>query len=193
MPWTPVKDKGGVSKFGGGVIRIREVSDDGQTISATDTVYHDIGYIQNHDFADDTPFESVYDETGAEVATDEGNRTVKLSGVLMQSDKEQLDIAKDTRGLFYRAYVYNGIINGKYQEVFLGICRVKPMFNLSSPGKRTPFEVTCLKNDAQITISNVELNTIPIGSDAYPKTPHSVAETVVIPASEYYLVVETAV
>lgn len=191
MAWAPTKDKGAIGKFGGGVIRVREVSDDGQTISTTDTAFHDIGHIQSHDFADDTPLESVYDETGQEVASDEGNRTIKITGILMQTNKEALDIAKDTRGKYYRAYVYNGILDGKHQEVFLGICRIKPMFSLSSPGKRTPFEITCLKNEAQIVISTTELGTLSISSDTYPKC--GTGSTQTIPAAECYLIVETAV
>lgn len=191
MAWSPVKDKGAIKKFGGGVIRIREVSDDGATISTTDTAYHDIGYIQSHKFQDNTPFEDIYDETGGQVASDEGNRVVKITGTLMQTDMETLDVAKDTRGLFYRAYVYNGIINGKHQEIFCGICRVSPMVDIDYPGARPTFEISVLKNDAAITIATAELATIAVSADAYPK--RATSTTLAIAANEFYTIVETAV
>lgn len=191
MPWSPVKDKGAIKKFGGGIIRIREVSDDGATISATDTAYHDLGYIASHKFQDNTPFEDIYDETGGQVASDEGNRTVKITGTLMQSDKETFDVAKDTRGNFYRAYVYNGIINGKHQEIFCGICKVAPMVDVDYPGARPTFEINILKNDAALTISTAELGTIAISSDGYPKCSTTATQT--IAAADFYTMVETNV
>jgi hypothetical protein len=191
--WSPAKDKGGIRKFGGGVIRLREVSDDGQTISATDTVYHDIGYLASTKFRDFTPLEDIADETGSVVASEEGQREVKLTGVLMQTDKEAFDIAKDTRRKFYRVYLYEGIVNNKHKEYFFGICRIAPMVDVDFPGGRTPFEISILRNTLLVTLSNAELNTIKIGGDAYPKTAHSGSETIVIPADDFYLIVETAV
>ena len=191
--WNPVKDKGAIRKYGGGVLRIREVSDDGQTISASDTGYSDIGYIQSHKFRDFTPLEDVPDETGSVVASEEGQREVKISGVLMQTDKEMFDIAKDTRGKFYRVYLYEGIVNGNHKEIFFGICRIAPMIDVDFPGGRTPFEISVLRNTLAITISTTELNTIKISGDAYPKTPHAGSETVVIAADDFYTIVETAV
>lgn len=191
MAWQPAKDKGAIKKFGGGIIRIREVSDDGQTISATDTVYHDIGYIQSHSFEDNTPLESIYDETGKQIAADEGNRVVKITGILMQTDKETLDIVSDTAGKFYRVYIYNGIINDKHQEIFCGICKVAPSFKVDYPGARPTFQIDVLKNDAAITISTAELGTISIGSDSYPKC--GTGSTQSISAEAFYKIVETAV
>ena|SRR3990167_5905292 len=189
MAWSPVKDKGAVKKFGGGVIRVREVSDDGATISATDTAYHDIGYIASHKFQDNTPLEDIFDEAGNQVASDEGNRVVKITGTLMQTDGETFDIASDTRGNFYRAYIYNGIVNGKYQEFFCGICKIAPMIDVDYPGARTPFEISILKNDAALTLSTAELATIAISADAYPKCSTTATQT--ITAAGFYLKVET--
>lgn len=191
MTWSPVKDKGAIKKFGGGVIRIREVSDDGATISTVDTTYHDIGYLASHKFQDNTPLEDIFDEAGNQVASDEGNRVVKITGTLMQSDKETFDIAKDTRGNFYRAYIYNGIINGKYQEVVCGICKIAPMVDVDYPGARPTFEISILKNDAALTIGTAELGTIAVGSDGYPKCATTVVQT--IAAGDFYTKIETAV
>lgn len=191
MTWSPVKDKGAIKKFGGGVIRIREVSDDGVTISAVDTAYHDLGHIISHKFQDITPLEDIFDEAGNQVASDEGNRVVKITGILMQTDKETFDIAKDTRGNFYRVYVYNGIVNGKYQEDFCGICKITPMVDVDYPGARPTFEISVLKNDAALTIGTTELGTIAISTDGYPKC--STTVTQIIAAADFYTKVETVV
>lgn len=191
MAWSPAKDKGAIKKFGGGVIRIREVSDDGATISTTDTAYHDIGYLQSHKFQDDTPFEDIYDETGGQVASDEGNRVVKITGTLMQTDKEALDVAKDTRGNFYRAYIYNGVVNGKYQEVLCGICRIAPMVNVDYPGARPTFEISVLKNDAALTIGTAELGSIAVSGDSYPKCATTATQTIAV--NDFYTVIETSI
>lgn len=178
MALTTVRDKGAVVKFGGGIIKIRTTDDDGGATYGT-TVY-DLGYIQETTFTDSTDIEDIKDETGSVIQSLEGDRTVKLSGVLMQSDKLTLDIAKETRGNYYEVYYKShSNVNGAVQEILFGICRIKPMIELASTTRRIPIEITCLKNDT--TIPSVNLSTVYGGT----------ATSVAVAEGGYYTIIDT--
>lgn len=178
MPLT--KDKGSITRYGGGVIKLREVQDDGTGASSS---AEDLGYIQETTLSDVTDIEVVTDETGAQVQSFDGNRKVSFTGILMQTNKELIDFLKDTaRGKYYQVYYKaNPNVNGKVQEIFFGICRIKPQVELNSNNRRIPFEINILKNESQITINDA--------STVYGST----ASSVTIPAGGYYSVVETPI
>jgi len=175
------KDKGKITKYGGGVLKLREVGDDGTVVSGS-TVY-DLGYIQETRLSDETGEESVKDETGSIVQSHEGDRGIKFTGVLMQTDKELIDFLKENvRGKYFQVYYKaNNNVNGQVQEIFFAIVKVKPMIDLASNTRRLPFEMTALKNEGAITISDA--------STAYGST----ASTATIPAGQYYVVTETSI
>jgi len=145
----PTKDVGTVKKFSGGVMLVKEVKDNGGAVAADAWV--NLGYIQESNTQDNTDMEEYQDETGNTVASEPTIRLVKVTGLLMQSDKATLDFLKDTvRDKFYALYKYEGITNGKYQEIFYGICKFKPQIDLAAGVKRPPFEITVLENDLAI-------------------------------------------
>lgn len=184
MAWTPAKDKGGFNPKGGGVIKIKEVNDDGSDLSTPGTIY-DIGYLQETTFTDNTPVTEFKDEHGDTIQTIDGDRSVTVSGVLMQRDKATLDMAKETRGKFYALYKYNDIVNGKYQEMFYAVGKIDPAIEVKLQGGTIPFKFTATKVNSTITIAAASLTAS--GWNAKTST------TVTIAADDYYTIVETSV
>lgn len=173
------KDKGSIRKYGGGELWYREVNDDGSALASPDT-WHTFGYVGESKLSDVTESESAFDETGNQVASIETNRTVKFSGLFMQTDKDHIDFLKDTvRGKFYCIYHNGGTLNGKTQEIVYGICAIKPQVEVATGTKRIPFEFIVLKNDA--AISSISLSGI---TGVKVTTP-------TVPAAGYYIVSET--
>ena len=175
--WTITRDKGAVTKYGGGVIKILEVDDSGTPISGRSAI--DLGYVQETIFTDQTETEAVSDETGNKVQEFEGQRNVKLTATLMQTNKQVLDLVKMVRGKYYQVYYLSSKdINGYRQEIIFAIGRIKPAIELNSLQKRVPIEINFLKNEIQIT---VQVST----------TYGGYAQTAQIGAGEYYTIVET--
>ena len=182
--WAPARDRGAFSPKGGGIIKVKEVNDDGTDLSTPSTIY-DLGFLQETTFADSTPTDQFKDEAGDTVQTIEGDRSVTVVGTLMQRDKAILDMAKECRGKFYAMYKYNGIVNGKHQEVFFGIGKVDPAFEVKLQGGTVPFKFTAMKTPAAIVIASASLT----ASFWNTKT----TTTVTIPVDDYYLICETTV
>lgn len=184
MAFTPAKDKGGFNPKGGGIIRIKEVNDDGSDLTTPGTIY-DLGYLQETTFRDMTPTTEFKDEAGDTVQTIEGDRSVQVEGTLMQRDKLTLDIAKECRGKFYALLKDNGVVNGKYQEIFYAVGKIDPAFEVKLQGGTTPFKFTATKIASAVTIASASL----AASFWNART----SATVTIPANDYYLIIETQV
>lgn len=173
-------DKGYISKYGGGVLEVREVDDAGAWTSGNTWIF---GYIQETNFKYKKPKEDVPDETGAIIKALSGNAEVGLSGIFMQSNTTLLDFLRDSTEnkhyqLFYKMCP-TGDLNGLTQELFAGIAVFTPGFELVSGTRRPTFEITFLKNATEITISSPEgiFNCV-------------VSSTVTIAAGKYYEIVE---
>ena len=154
---------------------MREVDDAG-TYTSGDTT--DLGYINDTGLRFETETEDIPDETGQVVTSLEGNDTVKLEGIFMQSNKDVLDFLRDdTVGKFYQVYYKatpTAALNGLTQELFVGIAKLKRMFDVKANTKRIPFEFTLLKNEAQIDIASpdsvygsIETSTVNILAEKY--------------------------
>jgi len=190
MAFTPAKDKGGFNPKGGAIIRIKEVNDDGTDFTTASSVY-DIGYLQETTILDNTPTTEFKDEAGDTVQTIEGDRSVTVQGVLMQRDKATLDIAKECRGKFYFLYKYNGIVNGKHQEMFYGCGKIYPSFEVKLQGGTTPFKFTATKLNSAISIAaTIATAVITAGAGALETRQTA---TITIAAGDYYTIVETTV
>lgn len=190
MAYTPAKDRGAIATKGGGTIRIKEVNDDGSDLSTTASVY-DIGYLQETTFRDNTTETIINDETGDQVQVEQENRDVSIEGILQQSDKLTLDIAKETRGKYYALYKYNGVKNGKHQEVFFGLGRINPSFEVKYMGGTTPFKFTATKLISAVSIAASVASASPTaGAGSWGSY---TSATVSIAAGDYYTIVETTV
>ncbi|MBE2228254.1 MAG: hypothetical protein IAE93_12950 [Ignavibacteria bacterium] len=182
MALSITRDKGAIHSHGGGIIKVKQVQEDGTDLSPAASVV-DIGYIQDSEFNDQTPLTDVKDETGATVTQEEGDREISVKATLMQSDSEVIALAKEVRGKFYALYKYNGIVDGKHQEIFFGVGKITPQINLKFSGGRIPFEYKSSKLASAVTIDTTDLT----AWGAY-----ATAE-VTIAANDFYQIVETSV
>lgn len=173
------KKRNAVVKWSGNNIQYQQVNEDGSPLQVADT-WHSLGHISDAEFMDETEQEKIQNESGGVTRVIENARNVTVKGTLQQSDKDTLDFLGNTcRDKFYRVYRDEGVVDGKQQEFFLGICQFKPSISLKSGTKRPPFEITVLQNDSAITIAAVALP-----ADAHVDT------EIVIPAGGYYFISE---
>jgi len=190
MSLTPARDRGAFAPKGGGIIRIKEVNDDATDLTTTASVY-DIGFLQETTIKDMTALTEVKDEAGDTVQTIEDDRSVSVEVVLMQRDKTTLDIAKEARGKFFALYKYNGIVNGKHQEIFYGLGKIDPSFEVKLAGGTVPFKFTAIKLPSTITIPATVACAAPTGGagawGAYTSA------TVTIAKDDYYAIIESTV
>jgi len=191
MSFVPVRERGAINPKGGAIIRIKEVADDGAELGTVLGSVYDLGYIQETTFKDNTPQTTLNDESGDAVAVIDENREVVIEGVLMQSDKNILDIAKEVRGKFYALYKYNGIKNGKHQEIFYGVGKFDPGFEIKYMGGTVPFKYTAMKLSSAVTIAASLANAAPTGGGG--AWGGYVSATVIIAKDDYYTIVETTV
>lgn len=193
------RDKGAIVKYGGGVLKVVEVSDAGirpllNRAGATNEAI-DLGYILDTELSYEAEIEDITDETGAIVASNPGMENVKLTGLFLQSDAALIDFLRDnTSDYFYRLYykmTRTNEMNGKTQELFGGICKLKPMIRVKAGDKKIPFEVTFLDNYEDIVL---EADSGTGGADESPATIFGAAsgETTIV-ANKYYKIVETTV
>jgi len=145
---------------------------------------YDLGYINDTGLRFETETEDIPDETGQTINSVEGNDTVKLEGIFMQSSKNLLDFIRDNSvNVFYRLYYKaspTAGINGLTQELFVGIAKLQRMMDVKANTKRCPFEFTLLKNETAIVIAepDVQLGAVTT-TDA------------TVGAEEYYIITET--
>lgn len=179
----PTKNLGAIKFKSGGTWSAIRVTDSG-TLDTGET-HNNFGYVESSELSDETEEIVAFDESGAQVVAEEGNRTVKVTGLLMQTDKTTVDFFKETvRGKYYAIYHYDGTNDGNHQEYYFGICRIRPLIKIASGTKRIPFEFTVMKNTSALGM----------GGTGEPAAPSGVYGTSFdIAANEYYSLKETAV
>lgn len=181
----PTKNKSGIKRFSGGILCVCPIADEDAGGAVGDAGnWINLGYVGESILEDMTEVEDHIDETGSVVSTDEGQRTVKLTGTLMQSDPEIVYFFQNTcRGNFYMVYHYDGLYDGKDVEYWFGICKIKPQIRLQSGEKRIPFEISVLKNASAINFGDT-------GEIDVPTEAKETAYDETIPAEEYYIITE---
>ena len=146
------KNLGAIKKLSGGNIYVKRVTDSGGVIAGA--TWFPLGYIEQSTLSAEGTNEDIKDETGDTVTSIETDFTVKLTGVLMQCDKEVLDFlaSQDTYGStgtkdnYFAVVAARGNVDGKTQEVAGAICKFKRGFTDASGTRRPNFEITFLKN-----------------------------------------------
>lgn len=181
MPVGGKKSSAIVTK-GGGIIKVYEVTSAGVGVGGAS--WDDLGYVEETTLKDETTQSPYQDETGNTVAREDDVRSVIFSGLLMQTNKALADfLAKGCRGKYFAVYYYAGVVDGKHQEYFMGIGKIKPLLELTSKRKRPPFEIEILENESSLSFG--------IAGIAMPSDAKASAAT--IAAGDYWESVETAV
>lgn len=179
------KDKGAITKLGGGLLYVKRVTDTGSAVSGA--TWLQMPFIQESTFAANATNEDIKDETGDVVTSVETDFGVKLTGILMQVDQDTLDFfashgsytTSGVRNNYFAVIAKRGTVNGVVQEVAGAICKIKPGFSDATGTRRPPFEITFLKNTTGSAIT------------VTPPTGQFSATTFSVPANEFYDIVGT--
>lgn len=153
MASVDLTNKGGIINNGGGILKLSECDANG-TLTGTDVTT--VGYIEVTERFDETEETPIYDETGAQIVIQQGNRKVGIVATLMQVDKGVLDFLETARNKFFRVYYKaskTSAMNGKTQEVFAAIARIVPSYRFQSNQPKIPVTISFLAVPAQITQS----------------------------------------
>ncbi len=180
------KNLGAIKKVSGGNIYVKRVSDAGGTV--TGASWFPLGYIQESTLDAQGTIEDIKDETGDTVTSVETDFGVKLTGILMQCDKEVLDFLSSsgsysttgTKNNYFAVIAARGNVDSKTQEVAGAICKFKRGFTDASGTRKPPFEITFLKNTTGSAIT------------VTPPTGVFSATSFSVPNGEFYHIVETA-
>ncbi len=191
MAYQPTRDTGEYSSKGGGQGMIHEVQDTGAELSSPDGFW-DLGLLDNTTFSDNTDYTPQYDEKGDQYANEEQNRVVTLKGTLTQRSANILGIAKNVRGKYYIIKHDRGIVNGKYQELFM-FGQIRPGFEVPLPGGKWEIQINGIKNASAITLSTAHLaGTGTAGWTAHASTTQTIAAVTASGSDGYYVITETA-
>jgi hypothetical protein len=178
MADTNLKDKGGIFKHGGGVLRVVSCTDAGGTPG---TDFTDLGYIEVTEFYDERGDEDIFDETGKQVKRRSTDRTVGMDVTLMQADAGVIDwlMTTNTESSYWHLYYKRsktGDVNGLTQELFAAIAQIKPSIRIRSGDQKIPIRIVFLPNETAITITapatlfeSVETDNVVIAANAYWK------------------------
>lgn len=180
------KDKGAITKLGGGLMYVKRVTDAGGAV--TGATWLQMPFIEQSSFKGEGNSEDIKDETGDTITSVETEYGEKLTGVFMQCDKDTLDFLSShgtyastgTKDNFFQVVIKRGLVNGKQQEVAGAICKIKRSFEDVTGTRRPPFEITFLKNT---TGSAISISSLPTG--AFTATSFS------IPNNEFHEIKES--
>lgn len=180
MSFTITKNPKSITNAGGGICRIWEVNENGQPVLPM--VVTDIGYCADSNFNAVIETEEVKDETLKTVAVLEGEQTVSLTGTLLQSGLEMLELISETRGKYFGCYKKFGDTNGKYNEIVFGRGVVTPKISIKNPKPRPEFEIKFAIIESAVTYDSTAMSQI-----------GAKASSALIPAGEYYIKKQTAI
>lgn len=179
------KDKGAIKKRSGGIWMIAASTDAGPAATLVAGDWGDLGYVKVNSKKDTTEQIKDYDESGALVVDELGNRDVEISLTLMQVDKALVDFIKETsRNSYWCLYHYNGVVNGKYQEELFPICKITPNIENNSDDQNLPIRISVHKNEAAVQFGGTGKAALPTGAHA---------STATVSASQFWALIETAV
>lgn len=122
---------------------------------------------------------------GTQVTID-GARDVSLVATLGQSSKEEMEYVDDLGGKEFEAYYYNGIIDGKHQEIYIKALKIVPKMELEIPG--SPMSII-IEGGMQPQAANVSVTP----STGFPAGSFATGASPVTGKNKMYLIIETAV
>lgn len=156
------RNPGGIVDAGGNLIALGEVTDAWalKTLTAGTNAI-DAGEISTSDIAQTTSKTEYKNEKKKTVATD-FEYSLNTTGTLMQTDKATIDFfAESVKNKYFLQYKYQGIKDGKHQEVFT-LGTVTPQFKMTTPGSSSsmPYEFTGVYPNTTATFNSTHLAAI---------------------------------
>jgi hypothetical protein len=114
------KNRTRVNVKGGGTLKLREMSP-----TQTDA-FSEAGYLGGTDLNDEHSMLEIIDETGNLIDAQSGARKCILTTTLKQSGIDEINLLKNAVGKYYDAYYVVKGSNGTFQELSMGVCKLKP-------------------------------------------------------------------
>ncbi len=177
------KKRGAIRPFFGGSLLVYPLSNPDSISIATAANWVTLSHLEKAVPVIDIPFNPEYSEKGKKIIALEGEENGYIDGIFKQRDKDLIDFLSDgCRDNYYAVYRDLGVVNAKYQELFIPICKFKPGFDLGTNPPKPPFRIEILNAGAAVSILQAGLPTIS----------HNQA-TVTIAINTLYEIVETAV
>lgn len=97
------KNAANIELLGGGSLKVTNRSSAGAALT-TDVTPHDVGYIADSTYGNKVPGTDIFDESGALIDTEVGNRTVTLDVTLLQREAQLIeDMAYEVENNYYLA------------------------------------------------------------------------------------------
>ncbi len=158
MPVNP----GGITNNGGNKVCLGEVTDAWalKTLTAGTNAL-DVGHIANSDIGQASAKTEFKSEDNKVRAAD-FDFSLNTTGQLMQTDKVTIDfLAESVKNKYFLQYKYQGIKDGKHQEIFT-LGQVTPQFKITTPGGASsmPYEFTGIYPSATVTFNSTNLAAI---------------------------------
>lgn len=154
------KDKGAITKYGGGVLKVVEVNDDGSALSPAGSV-EDLGYVDEIGVKRaETGRSKVTDETGNTIKVLRGSIDEGLSGFYLQSNKDLTDFLDAAIDKYYQVYYKmspTDDVNGKTQELFAGIAQISSAYEIKAKARKPALEIDFLPVESDVTIDTTAL------------------------------------
>jgi hypothetical protein len=184
---TVTRNKGEINPLGGDIFKVKEVTEDNAELSTPDTP-HDLGEIKEFTLITKPTYEEIKNVLGKTVKKYKTDEVIGFDAVLLQSASAVLNIAIECNEKWYQGYHYNGIVDGRYQEIFwaggnLGL----KSGEIKYKGGEVDVTFVALPNDTAVTMT-------PSAWSAYCGSGSlSASATVTIPAKQGWTMVETSV
>ncbi len=105
---------------GGGLLKLRMLHP-----TPADT-FSDAGFLGGTNLEDTRNMVDVMDERGLSIEYLEGSSSPVIRSVLKQSGIDEINLVKDADGKYYEAYYVVKTNEGKYQEIDMGVVKIKP-------------------------------------------------------------------
>lgn len=172
------------AKWFGNDLRYKQVTELGVDLGTPDTFANQLGHRDSSEITDEPTYEEVKADNNKVITYLLDERTPKITGNVLQSDKVIIDFLSDQNLIdeFYAVVINLGKVNGKQQLFIAPICQFKPSMKLTAGTRKPPYELSVRENINAITIPFGEIDSY------YPE----VTANITIGAGEFYYIFEEA-
>lgn len=150
-------DRRRISVKGGGNLQIRQID---PTPAAT---FSQLGFLSEVVFSDAHEMVESRDDSGRFIDTKTGGETVKITGILKQTSKEEIDAFAAVATLYHEIYYAATLNNTRVQEFLIPVARIRPGVTLefkSATERTIAVEIFALAPATALTRTPTSWNTV---------------------------------
>ena len=173
MALTVTDNVGDIQSKGGGVLKATERLSTGAALSSPDTV-HIFGKQKDTNLRDKTPFAPRYDESGAKVANEQGDRDSGFTCTIMARDSDTVNnLRNEVRNKYYltmKKLSQTGALSSSNTMIAFSFGQFHPDMELTLPGGEIPAMFEGIVLDTAISLTPGELSAWTGNTTALPAT-----------------------